>query len=306
MTPPAVAILLATYNGAANLAEQLDSFAAQTHPPALILVSDDGSQDATHSILTAFSEAHPALPLTVLEGPGQGSAANFLSLLARCPTDIDVACFSDQDDVWLEGKIARAVARLTAHTPQLYCARTWECDAGLDNSRLSRLPKKPPSFRNALVQNIAAGNTITLNRAALDMARQAAACTDNVAVHDWWMYQLMTGAGAQIIFDAEPVLLYRQHIDNQIGANRGALAKLRRLQHLFTGRFQVWNDINIAALEQSSHHLKPENLALLRSFATGRAQRLGGRIAMLRRTGLYRQGMLGQFSLRLAAVLGRL
>ncbi|KEJ87719.1 glycosyltransferase family 2 protein, partial [Sulfitobacter donghicola] len=254
MPAPAVAILLATYNGAVNLAEQLESFARQTYSPALILVSDDGSTDATHTILRDFSAAHPALPFTMLKGPQQGAAANFLSLLARCPSDIDMACFSDQDDVWLETKISRAVAALTDHgdsgtAPLLYCARTWECDMDLSNRRLSRLPRKPPGFCNALVQNIAAGNTIMLNRAALGMAREAATYTNEVAMHDWWIYQLMTGAGAQTIFDPEPVLLYRQHVGNLVGANRGGLATLRRLRHLFTGTFRTWNDVNIAALE---------------------------------------------------------
>lgn len=306
MTSPAVAILLATYNGADNLAQQLDSFAAQTHPPALILVSDDGSTDATRDILARFAAAHPAMPMQVLDGPQQGSAANFLSLLARCPEGIDMACFSDQDDVWLKDKIARAVAQLDAGTPQLYCAHTWECDADLQGRRLSRSPRKPSGFRNALVQNIAAGNTIMLNRAGLGLARTAAAHTGKVAVHDWWVYQLMTGAGAQVIFDPEGVLLYRQHSGNLIGANRGWLATLRRLRHLFTGTFRDWNDINIAALEASSEHLTPENRALLHRFATGRAQNFGGRIAMLRDTGVYRQGALGQASLWLAALLGRL
>ncbi len=306
MTSPAVAILLATYNGVENLAEQLDSFAAQSHPPALLLVSDDGSTDATRDILAAFATAHPALPVQVLDGPKQGSAANFLSLLARCPTHIDMACFADQDDVWLPEKIARAVAQFDGTELQLYCAHTWECDADLSNRRLSRSPRKPVGFRNALVQNIAAGNTIMLNRAALDLARAAAARTGKVAVHDWWVYQLMTGAGAQVIFDPEPVLLYRQHAGNLIGANRGWLATLRRLRHLFTGTFRDWNNINIAALEVSWDHLTPQNRALLHRFATGRTQGMRGRIAMLRDTGVYRQGALGQASLWLAALLGRL
>lgn len=306
MTAPAVAILLATYNGAENLDAQLRSFAEQSLPPALILISDDGSTDSTRDMIAAFAAAHPALPVQLLEGPRKGSAANFLSLLARCPAQIDMACFSDQDDVWLEDKIARAVAQFYGEAPMLYCARTWECDADLTNRRLSRMPRKPAGFRNALVQNIAAGNTIMLNRPALELARSAAARTGEVAVHDWWIYQLMSGAGAKVIFDPEPVLLYRQHAGNLIGANRGPLASLRRLHHLYTGTFRRWNDLNIAALEQSLDNLTKENRELLDQFATGRTKGISGRIAMLRATGFYRQGTLGHASLWLAAVLGRL
>ena len=166
--------------------------------------------------------------------------------------------------------------------------------------------RKPPGFRNALVQNIAAGNTIMLNRPALDLARRAARDTDVIAMHDWWVYQLMTGAGAQVIYDAQAVLLYRQHGGNLVGANRGTLATLRRLRHLFTGTFRTWNDINIAALEQVSDSLTPENRALLRHFAQGRTQGLAGRFDMLRDTRVYRQGALGQASLWLAVLLARL
>jgi len=309
MTTRAVAILLATYNGAKNLRAQLDSFAAQSHPAALLLVSDDGSTDATREIIAEFAAAHPALPVQLLEGPRSGAPANFLSLLARCPAQIDMACFSDQDDVWLPHKIACAVSQLAADTdgiPQLYCAHTWECDADLGNRRRSRSPRKAPGFRNALVQNIAAGNTIMLDRRALDMLRAAAAQTGQVAVHDWWVYQMVTGAGGRVIYDPEPVVLYRQHAGNLIGANRGPLASLRRLGHLFTGTFQRWNTLNIAALEASSQHLTPENLTLLRQFSRARSQGPLACTAMLRQTRFYRQGSLGQASLWLAALMGRL
>jgi hypothetical protein len=168
------------------------------------------------------------------------------------------------------------------------------------------MPRKPPSFRNAIVQNIAAGNTIMLNRAGLDLARTAAMQTGPVAVHDWWVYQVLTGAGAQVIFDAEPVLLYRQHAGNLIGANRGPLATLRRLRHLFTGTFRTWNDLNIAALTRIAPRMTPANRALLHRFDAGRQQGAAGRIRMLRRTQVYRQGTLGQASLWAAALLGKL
>ncbi|MGR3482041.1 MAG: glycosyltransferase, partial [Salipiger marinus] len=168
------------------------------------------------------------------------------------------------------------------------------------------LHRRPAGFANALVQNIAAGNTIALRGPALALARAAARDPAEVVVHDWWVYQLLTGAGARVIYDAQPVLLYRQHRGNLIGANRGPLASLRRLRHLFTGTFQRWNEINLAALAASAHHLTPQNRDLLGRFAAGRAAGPLGRLAMLRATGVYRQGKLGEASLRLAALLGRL
>ena len=71
---PAVAVLMATFNGAAHLAAQLDSFAGQSLPPRWLVVSDDGSTDATLEILADFASRHPAISVTVLHGPRRGAA----------------------------------------------------------------------------------------------------------------------------------------------------------------------------------------------------------------------------------------
>ena len=76
-----VTILMATRNGAVNLGAKLDSFLAQTHPPAQVIVSDDGSRDGTVAMLARFAADHPGLNLRIIKGPQRGAAANFLHLL---------------------------------------------------------------------------------------------------------------------------------------------------------------------------------------------------------------------------------
>lgn len=308
---PQIAILLATYNGADGLRAQLDSHAAQTVPPSLILISDDGSTDGTRAVIGAFAEAHPGLRVVLLDGPGTGAAQNFLNLLRHCPDGVDFAAFSDQDDVWLEDKLARGLAALRAAgagdaRPRLFCGRSWECDATLRRRRLSPGLRRPPGFRHALVQNLASGNTMMLDRAGLALLRGASREAGELVVHDWWVYQMVAGAGGEVIFDPRPLLLYRQHGGNLIGANRGLRAKRRRLRMLFAGRFRRWNTINIAALRVSAHRLTAENREILQRFADGRDGPLPARLAMLRRTGLYRQGWQAQLSLYLAALLRRI
>ena len=307
---PRVAVLLATYNGAAALRAQLDSFAAQSHPPVLLLVSDDGSRDDSCGIVKGFAGANPQIRVDLGTGPCRGAAQNFLSLLRRVPDDIDIVALSDQDDVWLPDKLRRGVRALSNSGPGtrtclLYCGRSWECDADLGNRRLSRGAKRPASFRHALVQNLAGGNTMMLNRAALDLCRAASPEARKLVVHDWWLYQIITGTGGQVIFDDAPLLLYRQHSGNLIGANRGLEAKKKRLSMLFSGRFRRWNTINIKALTASAHRLTPENRALLEMFARDRDGTLWQRVSMIRRAGLYRQGLQGSLSLYLAALLRR-
>lgn len=307
---PAVAVLLATWNGAARLQAQLDSFVAQTLQPALILVSDDGSTDDTRDIVRAFANAHPALNVTLLDGPRKGAAQNFLSLIRAIPEGIDYATLSDQDDVWLRDKLQRGVDALTgAARPDdclLYCGRTWECNAELRDMRISRPLRRPAGFRNALVQNIASGNTIMLNRPAIKLAQAASLEARKPVVHDWWLYQIVTGAGGAVLFDHAPLLMYRQHEGNLIGANRGFQAKRKRLRFMLAGRLRRWNTMNIDALSASAHRLRPENRQTLEDFATGRNGGLWTRLAMIRRNGLYRQGKQGTLSLYLAAALRKL
>lgn len=308
--PPNIAILLATYNGAICLQEQLDSFAAQDQPPALILVSDDRSRDDSCEIVRCFARAHPDLRVELLEGPGKGAAQNFLALLRACPDWIDIVALSDQDDVWLPDKLRRGVRALQAdpaqHDSLLYCGRSLECDESLGNRRLSRGLRRPAGFRHALVQNVAGGNTMMLNRAALDLVRAASCEPRKLVVHDWWLYQIVTGAGGRVLFDDAPLLLYRQHAGNLIGANRGLEAKKKRLKMLVSGRFRRWNTINIAALNASAHRLTTENREILRLFSEERNRGLLHRLGMLWRTGVYRQGLPGNLSLYLAAMLRRI
>lgn len=302
-------VLLATWNGAKNLTAQLESFRKQTRVPDLLIVSDDGSTDATRDILNEFARSTPSFALEIRDGHKRGSAQNFLSLLQAIPENTDFVALSDQDDVWLPDKIERNMQRLAqepTETPALLGGRSYVCDAHLQNRYLSPMPKRTLCFRHALVQNFAGGNTMMINRASIDLVRAAAAEAKRVVVHDWWLYQIISGAGGRIIFDKEPLLLYRQHDANQIGVNTGLTAKLNRLRWMLRGRFRRWNKINLAALGASAHRFTPENRALLDDLARLQRAGMGERLAIMKRAGFYRQGLEGTLSLWLAASLGKI
>ena len=304
--PGHVTILLATLNGARFLQAQLESYRAQTHRDWSLIASDDGSDDGTIAILQAFQRDNPDRLVTVLRGPGKGSAQNFLSLL-RAAGPADLVAFSDQDDVWLPGKLDRAVGGLHGHVrPTLYCSRTAVTGPSLEPIGTSPDFARAPGFANALVQHIAGGNTMVLNRAALDMLQPASLLASRTVSHDWWCYQMVTGAGGRVLFDRRPGLCYRQHGRNQIGANRGWRARLARLQGLFfERRFSGWMDENCAALSAAEAWLEPGARRRLRRVVAARRSRLPGRILGLLRAGVYRQGRCGTAALWLAALTGR-
>ncbi len=306
--PSRVAILLCTMQGQHFLAEQLNSVATQTYPNWEIWASDDGSDDDTHAILETYQSHWGENRLSIHDGPAEGSTANFLSLTCRADIDTDFFAYADQDDIWEADKLERAVRLLESvprHIPALYGSRTQLVDVRNQYIGYSPLFTREPSFANALVQNIAGGNTMVFNRAARDLLRQAG---EEVMVisHDWWAYQLITGAGGLVHYDPYPTVRYRQHGANQIGANRSLGARLERLQALMKGRFAQWMAVNLATLQAVEHLLTPANRRLLNEFIAARDSGPWSCLAALRRLGIHRQNSLDTLAIGAAALMRRL
>lgn len=303
-----VRILLGTYNGARWLSAQLQSFYTQTHTDWSLWVSDDGSTDGTREILEDFAEANPGRVERILEGPRQGSAANFLSLLCHPELPVEgLTALSDQDDVWLPDKLARATRALDGGgeaPPQGWAARFFITDETIGRRRVSKGWPRGPSFGNALVQNIMSGHTTTLNPAALSLIRQAG--RQPVPHHDWWIYQLLAGAGAEIHLDPEPLLLYRQHADNHYGARWGLRAFIARYVLMRDRKAQGWVDSNVAALEACAPLLSQEARTCLAGYRALDGIRGSARVAAFRQLGLVRQSHAGTRMLHLAARLGHI
>ncbi len=299
---PRIAVVMGAYNGATYIAEQLETILSQTVPPALLLVSDDGSTDETRDIVRAFGD-----PVRLIEGPGRGYAANFMHLLQTVPDDIDYVALSDQDDYWLPFKLARALDHFEgtdAGTPTLYGSQSLICDANLVTSRPMRQPDAQRlGFHHALTQNFAGGNTFVLNRDAVDLAQTYS--PPQVLVHDWWLYLLVTATGGKIIHDPEATLLYRQHGNNLIGANFQMRSHLRRFFDMYAGVYRRWNDANLAGLARISPALTSEAQALVQKVSAARAGGMGARLSIAREHGLYRQGFLGQAGLYASLLLAR-
>ena len=305
-TDTRITILLCTRNGAAHLPAQLASYAAQDHAGWDLWVSDDGSTDDTRALVTAFGQARAGRnTVRLIAGPQQGLAANYITALCHPDFPAGPVALSDQDDVWHPEKLRRALDGLAPHAgAALYGAQYTYADADLHPAGTSTAPGLPPGFGNALVQNIVSGHTATLNPAALALVRRAGVPT-GVPYHDWWLYQLITGAGGQVVIDDHAVLLYRQHGDNAMGAHRGARATWIRLRQLVDGTYGGWMAANRRALrDRAATLLTPAARATL-DLVDSAPTRGPARMRRLARAGLRRGGRVGQMALMLAALLGR-
>lgn len=303
LRPEPHTILLATFNGARFLSEQLRSLSAQTDPHWRLIVSDDGSTDETRRIVETFAEQVPQ-EVTLIDGPKRGFAANFAHLIASAPTDGRVVLFCDQDDVWLPTHIERAVSAVAGDEPTLYGARTAVTDQDLKILGHSRLPRLPLGLSNALVQSFAGGNTMALNWAGFDLLRRATSQATGFASHDWWMYQIVSGCGGRIIYDPVPTTLYRQHPDNLVGHNRGFAASVRRLGALVRGDFRAQTDANLRALQANRAMLTPSARRQLDRFCAIRKTNPIARSAHFATGPIRRQGLMGRVTLSLGGLAG--
>jgi hypothetical protein len=193
--------------------------------------------------------------------------------------------------------------------PAVYASRSIHADAELRPRGPSTLHPRPPSFANALVQNVLGGNTIVMNPAATRLVAAtspAALAGDGVPFHDWWVYLVATGAGARVVNDPEPGLLYRQHDTNVLGAHAGLGGATARISTVLGGTWRGWIDRNLVALAEVDR-LAPGPRATFRAFtALRRDPSPRRRLAGLRALGIHRQTAAGNALMVTLALAARL
>jgi len=265
-----VHILLATYNGARFLREQLASITKQTHSNWTLTISDDGSTDQTLDILSQFQKTAPQ-KIKIMSGSmsTRGSTENFLRLIqqVRTATFNDLFAFCDQDDVWLPDKLTRAVewhSTNLSDSVRLYCARTLYVNEQLKPIGLSNNWNNPPSFGNALVENIASGNSMVMSHALIEALQHIN--PRHSVWHDWTTYLVATALNGSVKFDNNPCLLYRQHSFNVIGSNVGLKRLLIQLPSIILGRYRLWADLTELAVIDIKHFLPESNAKIFSDF----------------------------------------
>jgi len=311
--PPTIEVLLATYNGARFLREQIESILSQDYQALCILAADDGSQDDTPAILAEYAERFPKR-LRVLGGaaPTGSAKANFLRLMHHASEAY--VCFSDQDDVWLPSKVKLSLEtmqaleqRHSAQAPLLVFTDLRVVDQHLQTLHPSMWalagiePENAKRLQRLLAQSIVTGCTMMINRPLLELARQM---QPQATMHDRWIGLLAASMGATA-FVREPQVLYRQHDSNVVGATirdnslQGLWRRLtnndKRLQLRLAQESQVE-----ALRRQHWKEMSTVNTVLLdRYLESSRSANSFNRIWMTLRHGFIRQGLLANLALLL-------
>ena len=217
---------MATYNGAAYLAEQLASLAAQTRLSDELVVCDDGSSDATVALLESFAASAPFTVRVEVNTPRLGVNANFEKAARLCSGDIVFLC--DQDDVWYPDKLAR-IEQLFGDRPETMVILN---DAALvsetlEDSGLTQLGAVRSSGYSDAGFNF--GCCSAHRKAWQDIVFPIPASMDH---HDVWINRMAHAVGAAWVTD-RTLQAYRRHGDNvtqwilsdPAGANRWRLLR---------------------------------------------------------------------------------
>lgn len=219
-----VSIVLAIYNGASFLEEQLQSIIENTYKDWTVEICDDGSTDGTLEIVASYQEKYPGKFTLHKNENNLGVTANFLEGAKRAKGDYIMFC--DQDDVWLPNKIERTLAKIKEREKQLGKATPIVVftDAKLVNGALepihdsffgyNGLNTNKTDLPHLLIENKVIGCTTMFNRAVQD---KMTSFPVNARYHDWWI-ALIGATFGEVSYLDEPTLLYRQHGNNVVGA----------------------------------------------------------------------------------------
>jgi len=238
---PRILVLLATYNGAPWVREQLESILAQRDVDVRVTVRDDCSSDGTRLELARFA-TDPRVRIVAAGARSGSAAANFLTLIAENPAgNCELIAFADQDDCWDPDKLARAGRMLASSRAAGYSSATlavWENG----RQRLLR-PSGLPTAADFLFEGAGQGCTFVLTAALYEEVRRFLTAHRPPAgalhYHDWLVYALARAWSMQWCFDTRPTMKYRQHPGNDTGA-RGTLDGIvKRLARIREGWYRT-------------------------------------------------------------------
>jgi glycosyltransferase involved in cell wall biosynthesis len=110
----AVAVVIPIYNRASVVLGTLDSVARQTHPPAVLIVVDDGSTDGSSDAVRSWADrARPRFEVRVMRtAHGTAAGARNVGWRELESRNLPFLAFLDSDDLWPPDFLARTTRQL--------------------------------------------------------------------------------------------------------------------------------------------------------------------------------------------------
>lgn len=245
---PKVAVLLAAYNGIQWIEEQLASILCQSGVEVSIHISIDPSTDGTEAWCAAFAAKHPQISILPDAGKFGGASRNFFRLIRDVDfSSYDFIALADQDDIWDPDKLQRATCTIDLRQLDAFSSNV---TAFWPDGRTHLLDKAQSQVAwDFLFEAAGPGCTYVFNKRFSNALKISV--TDNwekvqkVRLHDWYCYALARSHGFRWFIDPVPTMDYRQHANNQVGANKGLNSLLARYKTIHDGWW--FNQVRIIA-----------------------------------------------------------
>lgn len=219
---------MATYNGERFIVGQIRSILSQLNADDELIISDDGSTDDTTILIEGIGDKR----ITLLNGGFHSPIKNFENAIKHAKGD--VVYLSDQDDLWLPGRVEAALKlhNDTVKPVMLVFCRPQVINENGDvvpDSHYNHLHPTERNFCSNLLRNHFMGCCMSFRKELLDYVLPF---PKGIMMHDSWI-----GLVAQFYFNCEligdkPYMQYRRY-----GANFTELHQ-QNLWHKVEQRFR--------------------------------------------------------------------
>ncbi|MGN8344549.1 glycosyltransferase [Pseudomonas sp. SMV71] len=235
---PQVAVLLAAYNGMRWIGEQLDSILRQSTVHVTVYISVDPSCDGTEQWCAEATQRYDNVVLLPPAGRFGGASRNFFRLLRDVDfSGFDYIAFSDQDDIWHLDKLERAVQAIKSRQAHAYSSNVTALWPNGDRHLLNKA--QPQAQWDFIFEAAGPGCTYVLCQELAESMKSSMLANWNllqqVSLHDWYCYAFARSHGYSWYIDPKPAMEYRQHSNNQVGANKGVRPLIARYRRIYQG-----------------------------------------------------------------------
>jgi len=212
-----ISIAMATFNGEQYLSEQIESILNQTHTNLQIIICDDCSTDSTPRILETYAMREPRITV-YFNDINFGLVKNFEKALSLCTAEY--IALADQDDIWEKNKITCLLADIGGSLLIHSDATLIDSHGTIIRNSYTHYSKKnlEKDIYSYIIENNVTGCTALFSR---ELLTYALPFPENILVHDWWLALCAYKHGTITYLD-QPLVRYRQHESNQIGASNSA------------------------------------------------------------------------------------